>query len=456
MSLGAGHTAPAMPLGFQRQHLIPRTGSYGATMVSTGGCSSRSIDAVHCRRVLLAPIPQTGARRGADRRPAFAGGSWLASMVTRWIPAFVLSGGLLRGCRRPATSWGALRLCRRGLAVQLHAQATAKTRSVATATEAPAVAAPMLQAEEGESSDPSRFLIIDGYSLLFAAFYGVKTGLRNERDEPIGALMTVAKQLLALQRTWPATHCAVMLDTRSDQLVKKALLPEYKANRQAAPDELIQQLVELPALCEGFGIRPIQLQGYEADDLIGVYAHEASKHCSVIIVSRDKDLLQLVSDDRAVAVYDPKNSDVLDSAGVEGKLGVLPDQVPDWLALVGDNSDNVRGVPGFGAKRAARLLQAFGDLEGIFEAAREPGSLISGVGPKLKRALLEHEEQAIWMRDHVLRLPTALPALIDPTAFREECEYLGRTPEGQEQMLECCQHFGFYRLHDSIAGGSAL
>lgn len=454
MLVGAGNTALARPWGAQQQ-LIPR--SRGST-ASISGYSRSGMDPLRHQRPRPAPIPRASGGMGAYCRPAFGARPNLAATTTMWIPslAFGLSCGLLRRLQRPGSSSCSSRLCRRGFAVQLHARATTKSRRVTTAAAAPATVATTVRAEDEPSSKPTRLLLIDGYGLLFAAFYGMKHELRNSRDEPIGALMTVAKQLLAIQRALPSTHCAVMLDNRSEQLVKKQKLPQYKQNRFAAPNELIEQIVQLPALCEGFGVRPISLDGYEADDLIGVYAHEASKHCSVIIVSRDKDLLQLVSDDDQVVVYDPKDlTEAIDSKGVEAKFGIRPDQVPDWLALAGDQSDNVPGVPGIGPERAKRLLQTFGDLEGIFAAAQQAGSPISGVGPKLKQALLEHEQQAIRMREEVLRIPATLPGLVDPTDFKAECEYLGGTPEGQKQMLACCRRFGFNQLHNIIAGGRA-
>ena len=192
------------------------------------------------------------------------------------------------------------------------------------------------------------------------------------------------------------THLAIIFD-KSEQTFRKEIYPDYKANRREPPDDLMPQFPLMREAVRAFGLEPIEKAGFEADDLIATYADQArDAGADVLIISSDKDLMQLVSD--KVLVYDfesgakgkpgyrPERK--IDRAGVIDYFGVPPEKVTDVQALVGDTSDNVPGVPGIGVKTAAQLIGEYGDLETLLARADEIKQ------PKRRELLTTYADQA--------------------------------------------------------------
>ena len=271
-------------------------------------------------------------------------------------------------------------------------------------------------------------LLIDAYSQIFRAYYAIRQ-LNNAKGEPVNALFVFTRLLLKLEKSFPGTRGAMLFDCGKVDFRLK-LAADYKANRPPMPDSLKAQMPGIRELASAFGWPMLQCENYEADDLIGALA----KHCpdrEIRIVSSDKDLSQLV-DDR-VAMLVPQNGskgdfEVRGRAEVEAKFGVPPELVVDYLALLGDNSDNISGVPGIGPKSAAELLQSFGAVaqwvDDPPEALRQSKFFkkLSGNLELLKRNLqlvaLRTELPANW-QDHESLLQRKAP---DWKLIREICE----------------------------------
>ncbi|MFQ5876781.1 MAG: DNA polymerase I [Acidobacteriota bacterium] len=241
--------------------------------------------------------------------------------------------------------------------------------------------------------DPERTLyLVDGTNNIFRAFYAIR-GLTTSRGLPTNAVYGFTTMLRKLLREQRPRYLGVAFDLPEPTFRHEAYA-EYKANRPEAPDELVAQIPYVKRVCRVLSVPILELPGYEADDLIATMAERARRGGrGVVIVTTDKDLLQLVGE--GVLVYNPAKDLLLDSEGVERAFGVRPEQVCDVLALAGDASDNVPGVPGIGDKGARELIRRFGDLE----------SLLNGAADVTRRAyregLLAHADAARMSRDLV-------------------------------------------------------
>ncbi len=191
--------------------------------------------------------------------------------------------------------------------------------------------------------------------------------LNNSRGEPVNAIMGIMRLLLTLDKTMPSAYGAVAFDKgRPPQRME--LCPEYKANRPQMPPELRSQIPAIERAFELFGWNVLIQEGLEADDIIAAVARRRSES-DVLILTSDKDISQLTADPH-VKMLTPLKGDAWDIKGAEGvtaKFGVTPELLGDYLALVGDSSDNITGVPGVGPKTAANILNTYGPLAGILD-----------------------------------------------------------------------------------------
>jgi DNA polymerase-1 len=248
---------------------------------------------------------------------------------------------------------------------------------------------------------------------------------------PTGALRLFCGKLFQFVRDGAAgikpTHLAIVLD-KSEGSHRKEIYPDYKGHRPDAPDDLKAQMPLMRDAVRAFGLDPIELQGYEADDLIASYCRQATERgADVLIVSADKDLMQLVgplvrfydfeSGSKGKPGYRPERN--LDEAAVAERWGVPAERIGDVLALMGDASDNVPGVPGIGPKTAAQLIQEYGDLETLLARAAEIKQ------PKRREALITYADQARLSKrlvDLDMEAPTPVPVdalrLTDPDPQR--------------------------------------
>ena len=212
------------------------------------------------------------------------------------------------------------------------------------------------------------FILIDGSSYLFRAYHALPA-LTNASGQPTGAIYGVINMIKKLMSTYSPDGVAVVFDAKG-KTFRHDLYPQYKANRAVMPNELAQQIAPLHDIIRALGLPLIIKPGVEADDLIGALAKKADKAgMSTLISTMDKDMAQLVND--KITLINTMSDRLLDPAGVEEKFGVRPDQIIDYLALIGDTSDNVPGVPKVGTKTAAKWLAQYGTLEEIIKHADE-------------------------------------------------------------------------------------
>ena len=234
-------------------------------------------------------------------------------------------------------------------------------------------------------------LLVDGSSYLYRAFHVPNLQqLSNSRGEPTGAVYGVTNMLRSLIREYRPEHMAVVFDARG-KTFRHALYPEYKANRPSMPEELAAQVEPLLAVVRAMGLPLLQVPDVEADDVIGTLARQAGEQgIDTVISTGDKDMAQLVN--RHVSLVNTMSQTSLDEAGVAEKFGVTPGQIIDYLALMGDSSDNIPGVPKVGPKTAAKWLGTYGTLDNLIAKA---GDIKGKVGESLR----EHLEQLPLSRE---------------------------------------------------------
>ncbi len=256
-----------------------------------------------------------------------------------------------------------------------------------------------------------KLVLVDGSSYLFRAYHGLPP-LTSSKGEPTGAIYGVVNMLRKLLRQYPSSHFAVVFDPKG-RTSRYTIFPDYKANRSEAPDDLIVQIAPLHAIIKGMGLPLVVVDGYEADDVIGTLARQAQeRQLDVVISTGDKDMAQLVN--AHVTLVNTMTDTILDEDGVLAKFGVRPDQIIDYLALMGDASDNIPGVTKVGPKTAIKWLTQYGSLDSVIEHADD----IKGkVGDNLREALahLPLSKQLV-----TLELDVPLPNTLDELVLGEE------------------------------------
>ncbi len=212
-----------------------------------------------------------------------------------------------------------------------------------------------------------KLCLIDGSGYIYRAFYAIPPMSRPGDQVPINAVYGFTTMLMQFVREDEADYLAVVFDAQRHNF-RNDIYPAYKANRKEVPAELKPQFSIIREAVKAFNVASVEQEGYEADDLIASYTHAALEQgYEVIIVSADKDLMQLMRE--KVHIYDPLKKKMLDKTDVEKKFGVLPEQVIDVQALAGDSIDNIPGVAGIGIKTASELIQQYGNLENLMASA---------------------------------------------------------------------------------------
>ncbi len=231
--------------------------------------------------------------------------------------------------------------------------------------------------------------LIDINSLFFRSYYAISLNMKNEKGLPTNALYGVLKMIQQLDKKKSPDYLISCFDSKEPSF-RKSLYPEYKANRGEMPEDLEEQVPYLKTMMDRLLIPYWEKSGFEADDLIAsLVSFAKGRNLKTYIVSSDKDFAQIV--DFEVYLYDTMKEIIYDSAGVEGKWGLPPFQMRDYLSLVGDSSDNIPGVKGIGPKGAIQLLKTYEHLEGIY-------SNIEKIKGSLKEKLLRDREMAFLSR----------------------------------------------------------
>jgi DNA polymerase-1 len=238
-------------------------------------------------------------------------------------------------------------------------------------------------------ADQPHLYLIDGSAYIFRAYHALPPMTRAD-GTPVNAVYGFSNMLFKLLQDLAdnekPTHLAVIFDAARKNF-RNDIYPEYKAHRPPAPEDLVPQFALIREAAVAFGVPAIEMEGFEADDLIATYTEQAKdKDWRVTIVSSDKDLMQLLGD--GITMFDSMKNKRFGVEGAEEKFGVPPERVVDVQSLAGDSVDNVPGVPGIGIKTAAQLINEYGDLDTLLERAGEIKQ------PKRRENLIEHAEMA--------------------------------------------------------------
>lgn len=287
----------------------------------------------------------------------------------------------------------------------------------------------------------AKWLLVDGFNLAYRCFFAIPE-LSRADGFPTNALHGWVKSLWKLADQEKPVGTLVFFDLGGAQ-DRLALHPEYKAQREEMPEALEKQLPYVKALTRAMGCVGIEQSGIESDDLLAAEAVSLARQGhDVLIVSSDKDFAQIVNQQIKILLPPPTANpklgwQVRDEAGVRDKFGVPPTQIADFLALVGDTSDNIPGINGVGPKTAAKWLSEYGDLEGVIAHAAE-------LQPERFRTAVAAEADKLRRNLKLTTLNLSLPSLVlsPPTPAPEELYRLLETLEMRSALAEARQRYG--------------
>ncbi len=285
--------------------------------------------------------------------------------------------------------------------------------------------------DDGPARDAELFLV-DGNNLAYRAFFALPEELQTTDGQPTNALLGFTNMLFKLLSDYRPRGVAVAWDTKP--VHRKEIDAEYKADRRSMPDLLREQFLHFRPIVEAFGYQNLEFEGWEADDVIATLATQADEAgVKTCVVSTDRDAFQLVSENiclmmtpRGVAdvqVYTPER--------VEARYGIRPDQIPDFIGLKGDTSDNIPGIPGIGDKTAGQLVAQYGSLEAVVEHAAE-------LSPARSKAIAENAEQAAASK-LLATMRRDLDLGVDPATFV-------LSPPDRSELKEIFRRFEFRGL----------
>ena len=270
------------------------------------------------------------------------------------------------------------------------------------------------------NTQAKKIFLIDGSSYLYRAFHAMPP-LSTSTGLPTGAVKGVVNMLRNLRKENPNAYYVSIFDAKGKNF-RHAIYKDYKANRPPMPEDLREQLSPLKEICNAMGMPVIEIPKVEADDVIASLADLGSKQgIPIIISSLDKDLMQLV-DDPLIKMMNTMNNQIYDVSGVQEKFGVHPNQIIDYLAIVGDSSDNIPGVPKVGPKTAVKWLGEFKNLKGIIKNA---DSLTGVVGQNFRDSIpdLDRNIELVTLRKDV-DIGVSLESLLEATENQEELNRL--------------------------------
>ncbi|CFQ45338.1 DNA polymerase I [Yersinia bercovieri] len=288
-------------------------------------------------------------------------------------------------------------------------------------------------------------ILVDGSSYLYRAYHAFPP-LTNGSGEPTGAMYGVLNMLRSLLLQYRPSHVAVVFDAKG-KTFRDELFAEYKSHRPPMPDDLRSQIEPLHQMVKAMGLPLLVVSGVEADDVIGTLAQEAEKagH-SVLISTGDKDMAQLVTPN--ITLINTMNNAILGPQEVCEKYGVPPELIIDFLALMGDSSDNIPGVPGVGEKTAQALLQGLGGLDSLFSNLDKIPTLTFR-GAKTMSAKLEQNKDVAYLSYKLATIKTDVE--LDVT-----CDELTVSPPDDEQLHQLFSRYEFKRWLADVEAGKWL
>jgi len=288
-------------------------------------------------------------------------------------------------------------------------------------------------------------ILVDGSSYLYRAYHAFPP-LTNSAGEPTGAMYGVLNMLRSLILQYQPTHAAVVFDAKG-KTFRDELFEHYKSHRPPMPDDLRAQIEPLHAMVRAMGLPLLAVSGVEADDVIGTLAREAEKVGRPVLISTgDKDMAQLVTP--GITLINTMTNTVLGPDEVVTKYGVPPELIIDFLALMGDSSDNIPGVPGVGEKTAQALLQGLGGLDALY-AQPERIAELSFRGAKTMAAKLEQNREVAYLSYQLATIKTDV-------ALEQSCEQLEVQPPAADTLVELFKKYEFKRWTTDVESGKWL
>ena len=280
--------------------------------------------------------------------------------------------------------------------------------------------------------------LIDGSSYFYRAFFAIRP-LSTASGLHVNAIYGFTTMIMKALKDLKPDYVSIVFDSK-EKTFRSKIYEDYKANRAEMPDELAEQIPYIKSVVDAFNLHALEKAGYEADDLIGTVCHRfKGKDIHIIIVSADKDLMQLV--DSQVMMFDTMKDRQIKSPQVKEKFGVPPDKVVDVLSLMGDSSDNVPGVRGIGPKTAAELIQQFGSLDQVLKKTDQ----LKG---KLKESLEQQKDQALMSRK-LVTLDCDVPVAFKLEDFRVR-------PWNTQKLAALFHQLEFKRLLEQLGLGERL
>ncbi|EMY6211271.1 DNA polymerase I [Proteus mirabilis] len=289
------------------------------------------------------------------------------------------------------------------------------------------------------------FILVDGSSYLYRAYHAFPP-LTNSKGEPTGAMYGVLNMLRSLIIQYKPSHVAVVFDAKG-KTFRDELYEEYKSNRPPMPDDLREQIEPLHEMVQAMGLPLLSITGVEADDVIGTLALKAaSDGRNVLISTGDKDMAQLVTPN--ITLINTMTNVILGPDEVKEKYGVPPELIIDFLALMGDSSDNIPGVPGVGEKTALGLLQGLGSLEDIYQQLDKIATLSFRGAKTLGAKMVEHEK--------VAKLSYQLATIKTDVALDKTFDDLVVNEPNLDKLLEMFTRYEFKRWISDLQNGGWL
>nr|MDT0251377.1 DNA polymerase [Endozoicomonas sp.] len=288
-----------------------------------------------------------------------------------------------------------------------------------------------------EQASTPPLILVDGSSYLYRAFHASeRANLRTADGRPTGAIRIMTNMLRSLMRQYPDSHVTVIFDAKGKNF-RHEMYSEYKATRKPMPDDLRPQIEPIHQIVRAMGLTLLMISGVEADDVIGTLARQATENkIDTIISTGDKDIAQLVS--AHVSLIDTMNDTHTDETGVASKFGVPAHLIIDFLALMGDSSDNIPGMPGVGQKTALALLNGIGSIDEIAERLDEVPALGFRGSKNFAEKFIEHKDIVLLSRElATIKTDVELPVAIDNLAMQ---------PVDKEKLLALYKEYEFRNL----------
>lgn len=269
--------------------------------------------------------------------------------------------------------------------------------------------------QSGLFMNKKRLFLIDATALAYRSFFAfIRNPLINSKGINTSGIYGFTNTLIKILREEKPYAAACVFDTRAPTFRHK-IYTDYKATREKMPDELAEQFPVIKKMVKAFNLPLIEKDGYEADDIIGTLAKKAAKeNLDVLIVGGDKDFMQLIEDNIKMYVMGRGRSgevEIIDEKAVVEKVGITPEKIIDYMALMGDKSDNIPGIPGIGKKTAKKLIDAYDSLDNVLVRAE------SIEGEKLKNNILEHKQQALLSKK-LVTIDTQVPLDTKPDSLQ--------------------------------------